>query len=405
MELSDLICGVERRATIVGVDPGTTAAWAVLDLGGELLGSGSGRGAGMDRLLEEILVYGSPAIVATDVTPAPETVEKMASAVDAELWEPDGEDMKVEEKRDLTADHDPENDHERDALAAALRAHASNRNLFERVARRTPDELDADRVKERVLRGNPIADAVRELQSGPEEEGEEPDRTVERETLLSRQARTISRLREQVESLDSELEEARSELEEAEERVERLRTGAEREAIESRKVERLRSEVSRLNRLLDEEKERTSRLTRRINESRRGHLVEERGLGRIAFRLPDLTVDNVERKADAFDLSGHPVYVESGSGAGRSGIDLLSEEGVEAVISEERLPHHAEDALDDHEVPLIEASDLEPRKREAFAILDEEEYLSTLESARSRLEERKAQELNSLIEQVAEELG
>lgn len=394
MGLSDLISHV-KRATVLGVDPGTTAAWAVLDLEGNVLATGSSRDAGTDVLLERALVHGTPVVVAADVTPSPESVEKLSRAVDAQLWVP-GRDLSIDEKRELARDHPVGNDHERDALAAALKAYAAHRNLFERIEIRTPGDLEVEEVKRQVLRGRPIAEAIRELET-TEEEPEEPERKVEEETLLTRQARTIARLRKRVEELKDRLDEKSRE-------IEVLRSRAESGSPGHGEVEELRGEVSRLHSLLNRERERSSRLSRRINEARRGRLVESRG-GRIAYRMENLTRGEARRVTEDFDVSSHPVYVESGGGAGRSGVEVLAGAGVEAVISEDALPHHAEEALLENQVPLMDAGNLELRHRDAFTIMDEEEYSGALEVAVDHLKELREGEMRTLLDRVADELS
>lgn len=396
-----------RRATIVGVDPGTTAGWAVIDLDGNPVSTGSAREAGLSTILENVVTHGTPVIVATDVSPAPETVEKVAASVKAELWVPD-ESLSVDEKRELAADL-TENDHERDALAAALKAHVSHERLFDKVEKRTPDDLDTDDVKRKVLRGVSIANAVRELsrdeEPGDEEPAGEPERKVEEETLLTRQARTITRLRERLKTAEQKLSEKDRELEATKRRLKDARTEREREALKSREVRRLKRENDNLRDKLDRERHRTSRLSRRLNESERSRLIEQKGMGRVAYRLPDLTRGEAASVAEAFDIEDHPVYVDSGSGAGKSGVDVVHRSGAEAVIVKESLPHHAEERLYEHSIPLIDASDLSVRKRDSFVILDEEEYREALEAAETRLSERKDRELVGLLREVADEMS
>lgn len=404
MDLSLLICDVDLRATIVGVDPGTTSGWAVLDLEGEVIATGSSRSLGTDALLDRVLVHGSPVVVATDVSPPPEAVEKVARAVDAELWCPE-RSLKVREKLELTGEFEVENDHEGDALASALKAYAAHRNLLERIETKTPSGIDTEEVKRSVIRGTPIADAVRDLREPEEEPAEEPDRKVERETLLTRQARSIERLRDREEELESELERLEGEIAVLRAENERLKAEARSGAVDEETVEELREEVSGLEERLDRERRRSSRLNKALNEARRGDTIERRDEGRVAFILEDLTRDEVEQVASTFDLRGRPVYVESGGGAGRSGIEVLAENGAEAVIIGDDLPHHADEALFENEIPCLDEGGMDLRFRESFVVIDEGDYESGLERGRKALEERRERELESLLERFTEEPG
>lgn len=109
----------ERKRTIVGFDPGTTSAIAVLDLDRNILLLKSMRNAGFDEIVDEVISAGKPVVVACDVSPAPEMVRKLAASFDAHLSVPEM-DMEVEEKTRLARAGEPEDNHQRDSLAAAL---------------------------------------------------------------------------------------------------------------------------------------------------------------------------------------------------------------------------------------------------------------------------------------------
>ena len=139
-----------RRKLIVGIDPGTTVAFAALDFGRNVVGLWSRRDAGREEVVAALREVGDPAIVATDVSAAPAFVLKVASDFNARLFIPP-RDMREAEKAHLSRGTGFANLHERDALASAFKAYNSVSNVLRKV--------------ERTLKENGLADKVCEAQS------------------------------------------------------------------------------------------------------------------------------------------------------------------------------------------------------------------------------------------------
>lgn len=141
----------ERKRTIVGFDPGTTSAIAVLDLDRNVLLLKSMRNAGFDEVVGEVSSAGKPIVIACDVSPAPEVVRKLASSFDAHLSVPEM-DMEVGEKALLARPYAPGDNHQRDSLAAALGSAGRLGTLIEK-ARSKGGEGNWEESFEKVLKG------------------------------------------------------------------------------------------------------------------------------------------------------------------------------------------------------------------------------------------------------------
>jgi len=136
---------------IVGIDPGTTAAYALLDEHGTFISSASGKEFTMAEMISSIIVFGKPMIVASDKNPIPSFVQEIATKLGAKLSYP-REDLLVEEKRQLvdeilSGDRLGTNVHEQDALAAAVLAFKRHRQSFEKM----DNYLARSGVKEKSL--------------------------------------------------------------------------------------------------------------------------------------------------------------------------------------------------------------------------------------------------------------
>src|SRR6056297_455242 len=89
----------------------------------------------------------------------PETVEKFRRSFDAAGWAPDS-DLPVDEKLHRTREEPTENDHERDALAAALFAYDDHADRIDRIVEKVPRQLDRDEVISRVISEDTSVEAV-----------------------------------------------------------------------------------------------------------------------------------------------------------------------------------------------------------------------------------------------------
>jgi predicted RNase H-like nuclease (RuvC/YqgF family) len=125
----------------VGIDPGNTSAVAAVNLDGELRLLESDRELPRHEIIRMIIDTGKPVVVACDTGKMPSTVEKIASSLGAEKFEPE-EDLERQRKEDLG---EGENSHEKDAAASAFHAYNSMRREVKKIKKfqsETDKELD-----------------------------------------------------------------------------------------------------------------------------------------------------------------------------------------------------------------------------------------------------------------------
>lgn len=257
---------------IVGIDPGTTAAVAVLNLDGDLVHHKSGKEFSKNDIIQEIVRQGRPVIVGTDVSPAPSQVAAIASNLGADLSVPD-EDLQADYKEDLVAGFDlPRADaHTEDAVAAAEYARRTHKDTIEQVLRRVDDadldRKDAESVVLDVMTGSTaIGDAIaaatddgdEQADAQPEQAG--ADRDWER--IAEKRQQRISRLEDKVDNLEAyteQLEDAQADRQDAaadmdaavterNREINRLRRELEEKAA---RVQQLASENERLRTAID----------------------------------------------------------------------------------------------------------------------------------------------------------
>ncbi|MBL7100481.1 MAG: DUF460 domain-containing protein [Nanoarchaeota archaeon] len=152
---------------IIGIDPGTTLAYAILDLDGNVMKINSSKQLDINSLTANIFHIGKPLIVATDVSLVPKFIEKFASQTGSKVISP-RQDLKVFQKKELTKKYDFTNNHERDALVAAILAFKKIRSLLRKINLHTKryhkEDLKKDITQLVFSKNISISDAITNLE-------------------------------------------------------------------------------------------------------------------------------------------------------------------------------------------------------------------------------------------------
>lgn len=117
---------------IAGIDPGMITAVAAIDIESDFYKTYSSRNFTFSEICDYLVTVGEPIIISVDTMHAPETVRRVAAAFSARLYYPK-RDLYIGEKKTIIGEKDVKNDHERDALAAAMYAKSFFSSLFKKV--------------------------------------------------------------------------------------------------------------------------------------------------------------------------------------------------------------------------------------------------------------------------------
>ena len=146
----------EKKLLILGIDPGTTLGYAILDINGAILDVGSSKLFSKKSLIDQIIGFGKPVVIGCDKSAVPKYVEKISNSLGTRLISPK-EDLLILDKRGITNEFNFRNDHERDALASALFAFRELRPLLtkiDNVLEKTNQSYISNAVKELIIRHN-----------------------------------------------------------------------------------------------------------------------------------------------------------------------------------------------------------------------------------------------------------
>lgn len=358
------------RYLIVGLDPGTTTGIAAVDLDGNLVLLTSSRQMTMSDIVEELYRAGKPLIVASDVQQMPYSVEKIRRAFNAIPYTPK-QSLSVEAKYDLTAPFSYTNDHERDALSAALDAYRSLQNKFRNIAKRVGAGYDLDEVRARVLRGQPLDTVLADLQGIPAAKKEakpaveaEPERPVEDERVMALDG-MVKRLRSYVQELQDDLHERDREAEQLRQDVRRARSATERKIRRDAELAAKDAAIESLREQLRGERRRSRRLKKRLERMQKVAKIEVSEDYTPLKVLPSLTREAVRSLQEEIGIAeGDVLYVPRTHGWGRGVVKDLAGTGVRAlVVGGEPPDPHLLRIVREADLPLLPAETVRPEIR------------------------------------------
>jgi len=373
-----------RKQTIVGIDPGTTTAVAILDLSGDLIELSSSRTRTPAKLIELIARTGKTLIVASDVTPAPGSVEKIKRSFNAILHEPP-ESLAVDFKIALTKPFEYRNDHERDALAAALDAYRSREPKFEQILKKIPPGVDPDEVKMLVVKGSTIDAAISSVSTehsvdGPEkeeiEEEEVDEEEVDEEVLKLKSDLKDAHVRAKllknyIEELEARLNEKEREIELLRLKIDTARTDERKEVLREKELKKKNNEIKRLKGIIWDYKEENKELRSKIEDLKQVRKQEMRGEGIPLKVIETFNKNVIMRVEEEYGIKeGDILLLMDASGGGESAVRMLADIGIWAAIYLGKMSHTADAAFIELGIPVFKAEDLDLRVAGEVALVD-----------------------------------
>ncbi len=410
----------KRKFTIVGLDPGTTVGIAILSLDGDLLYLKSFRGIAPDEVVKIIAEYGKPAVIASDVTPMPGSVEKIRRSFNAVPASP-GIEVSAEEKIALGKTFGYSNDHERDALTAALLTYRSYKNIFTRIEKKAPENSDLELIKLHVIRGESIESAIekvraalqaREKPPGARAAPEKPEEKAVDESF-QRMRETVHRQGEQIQNLQEYVEELKQAMAAKDRKISKLESrlkGFKKEAYseirKSKEVQIRDSTIESLKKELSNKNKTVKELRRRSNKLRKIQKMEIRGEGTPVKVISAFTKESISETKEKYGLkAGDVVFLEKPSGGGAATAQILVEARVRAVIIPEDISHAAEDTFFKGDVPVLR--DIQLERADDFAMAEPEALKAAIatweKEAEAKRHKAKEDKLESLFEEYRSE--
>lgn len=398
------------RYLIVGIDPGTTTAFAALDLDGNLLHLQSSRQMTMSDVIEALYKVGKPLIIASDVEEMPFSVEKIRRAFSAIAFTPK-QDTSVETKMKLTVPFEYANDHERDALSAALDAFRQYRHRFQNLMKRIPPGHDLDEVRARVIRGQSLEQVIGEINSlPPVRVAEAPPVAVdekhdERVRVLDGM---VKRLRAYTAELQEEIKAKDYEIHRISSRLRKVSTSRDAELVKDAEVVKRDAVIQSLKKRLHKEERHNRNLVKRLARIRKFAELSMEGDVVPVKVMDTLTKEGLRRLADDVGVDeGDLVYVTRTDGWGRSIVRDVSDLRVRAVIVAEKKisggDPHLSLSFREAGIPLLSDKETITQVRGKQGLCSKDALESSLARWKGEQEQHEREKKTELIEHIFKE--
>ncbi len=376
--------GVQRksdRGLIVGIDPGHNTGIAVLNLAGKLLMVDSLKSAARGDIIRKITLLGDPTIVAADVRPPPDFVDKIAKMLNTSLYYPDklySSDEKNQVVNDFTnaANVKIKGAHKRDALFAAIKAYNKFQPILDRINKtlKEPNEIKLrNKVKQLVIKDElniqeaiddirkqetkiePIEIKLKEEVKLTENEQELQDKIDALKEMGQRQTKHIENLEDMNESLNERNIESQREIRDLKRRIEKISRQQTQDlkrdrAIKTRddELKFLRTKVKSLDSELIKVKGIISDLKRMI----------VMGSGQIVVPMKvvfEFSREGIEKTIERMNIEPFDVVLlVDPSGGGQRTAEMLIEREVKAVVClKNNISNKAMEAFLEANVPVL----------------------------------------------------
>jgi len=401
---------VKPRYLIVGIDPGTTTGIAALDLDGNLLHLVSSRQMNMSDVIESLYKVGKPLIIASDVEAMPFTVEKIRRAFSAIAYTPK-QDVSVETKIELTAPFAYANDHERDALSAALDAWRQYRHRFQNLMKRIPPGHDLDEVRARVIRGQSLDQVIGEMNSvAPVRETQAPPVAVdekhdERVRVLDGM---VKRLRTYVAELEEEIKNRDYEIHRLSSRLRKVHTTRDAELAKDTEVVKKDAIIQSLKKHLHKEERHNRNLAKRLARIKKFAELSMDGDVVPVKVMESLSREGLRRLSDDVGVDGGEIiYVSRTDGWGRSVIKDLMELRVRAIVVAEKILTESDPQLlssfREAAIPLLSDRDTGTQVRGKQGLCAKDTLEAALLRWQEKQEEHEREKKTEMIEHIFKE--
>ncbi|MDD1728446.1 MAG: DUF460 domain-containing protein [Methanospirillum sp.] len=326
------------RYLIVGIDPGTTVGIAALDLNGKLMKVHSSRQMNMGDVIEFLYGIGKPVLIASDVSPMPFTVEKIRRAFQAVAYIPK-QDISVETKYELAGKFTYANDHERDALTAAIEASRFWKHKFANVFKRVPSGVDMDEVRAGIIRGQSLEQILAAIKGEKQKpEVKKPDIALdssdERVRILDGQ---VKDLRVLVSDLQKDIEQLREENQRLKGENKNLKSTKNRQIKAEPEVARRDLIIENLKKRIRFEEKNNKKLHKRLKRMKEVETANPDADLQIVKVLADLSRESIHTITDRIGLkSGDILQVRSPGTWGKNSMHDLAQIGIGAIIIGDR---------------------------------------------------------------------
>lgn len=429
-----------NRGIIVGFDPGLTVGIAILDLKGNLISIASFKEIRRSEIINHIMGHGNTVLIATDVYPPPKTVRKLASNLNSKIWSP-YRNMSVESKIDIVDSYmqsitndsamTPQNAHERDALAAAVKTYRDQLNKFRQIEKRGEklelSDQSVDTVKKQVVNGTSISNALeQEFErvklsiSKKEKITNEPDTNesgagqkipatefdndksgkvdvdgsvARMKNKINSQRRYINNLEKKNKILEDEVNRSRATISKLQSKIDKLHHEYTEKILEKREFTSKVTMIKRLQEKYTREKSKRIELEEKLRSNKDFQDLELNESAVPVKIIDSFTKEGIKKACNRWKIKkGDVVLLMNSEGGGSNTASMIADLSVKAVITMDKISDPAEEIFKNMIIPIVPAKSVEINYMDEFAIVSSETLNLEIDRWIKKLEHQKKKE-------------
>lgn len=450
-----------NKGIIVGFDPGLTAGIAILDLKGNILSIKSFKEISRAKIIKHIISYGKAVLISTDVYPPPKMVKKLATSLNAKINHP-YKDMPVGYKIELvesylgeksspdiskvtSSEEVPQNAHQRDALAAAIRTYRNYQKKLEQIEIRSqktdlsPDQIEY--IKMMVIEGTAISSAIRkvvEMNEITEETSKTPESSLVGEKdsddekvhvsspsekhlmdnsddmgnsivpklkqKIKIQEKQIKNLKNKNQSMEREIKNYKINIAELHDKINKLHYQYTQDILYKKEIASKISLIKKLQDKYNQEKALRVELENNLNSLKNIQMMKPSDKAVPVKIIETFTRDGINDACEYWKIkNGDVVLLKNSECGGSQTASLLIKMGVKAVLIMDSVSHQAQEEFERNMVPLLQADNIKLDMIDQFAIIKTESLSKEMEKWKTRIENKKIKENNQEILKVIDE--
>lgn len=382
-------------------------------------------------IITHIIKQGKAVLIATDVYPPPKMVKKLASSLNSKIYSPSST-FTVSSKTELvdsylneiSSTNFPENAHERDALAAAIKTYKHYQNKLRQIEKRT-ENLDlsgeeVDEIKSMVIKGSPITKAIIKIINIPEEDDlenqiEEMERDIDSidedklkdideaarrlKLKVKSQKRQINNLKRKNDELKKEVCNYKNKASSLEDKIEKLHYDYSRDILRKKEISSKIAIIKGLQEKYTLEKALREKLEENMRSMKKIRVMELSKKGIPVKIIESFTREGIKKACEYWKIKKGDVVLLSGTeGGGSQTALLIIELGIKAVIAADTMSHPAKGEFEKNMVPVLDLNSINLQIIDEFAVIEEDVLDREIEKWRKKVEaKRKKEEENKLI--------
>lgn len=383
-----------------------------MDLKGQVISVASSRSWGFPELVGLLIESGHPIIISTDKNPTPGTVDRIKRAFNAILHTPVSS-LSVEQKLRDTKPYSYANEHERDALAAAIDALRSVKNKFESVEKKAPPEVVLDELQMLVLRGHTVDSAINLLTKPLANVGNKVGCKKEEipaskkdlldpdihylKALIKRQDEQINRLVSYVVDLKRSLQISQEKVLKLQNKIDFVRSENARSVKLNKEISFRQKEIDRLASELAHSKRVNKGIQKRSQKLKQIRAAEQNKALQAIKIVKFFNRDAIRSADQQVGLAESVILLEDASGGGVAAAELLVNKGIRAVVLTNEMSDAARKTFFSSNVPIFSIREFPVRMSGNLKTIDKNTLEIMIEKGQTEIANLKQQErLDSL---------